>query len=529
MPNDTITFQNSGYFSKLMVDYLNQKSTLEPLYNRAASLENFHAQILEKQENYSSKNRDQLFSALQKQYSTVSCGLKTQENINLLQHENTFTITTGHQLNLFTGPLYFLYKIISVINLCTTLKKKYPQYNFVPVYWMATEDHDFDEINHFFFQDKKINWQRSSTGPVGRLSTEGLDKVLEVFSGHLPLGDNAKKIKDLFQDAYLNHENLAQATRYLANELFTDQGLVIVDGDDAELKQLFAPYVERELLEQTTKSQVETTFAILKDYQIQVNPRDINLFYILDDLRERIILQDGVYHVNNTDIVFTKEQLLEHLKTHPQNFSPNAIMRPLYQEVILPNLCYIGGGGELAYWLELKPVFDLNKVTFPILCLRNSALIASKKQVEKLDRLNLEWKDIFLKQEALINLKAKEYSNVDFNFESQKQLLEKQFQDLLLLCDKTDKSFKGAVLAQEKKQLKGLDNLQKRLLKADKKSQKDKLQRIASIQTELFPSGSLQERNSNFSSFYIQYGPNLVQELIKKLDPLDHNFDLIIL
>src|SRR5690606_14331141 len=112
---------------------------------------------------------------------------------------------TGHQLNLFTGPLYFLYKIVSAINLAKQLKSAYPEYNFVPVYWMATEDHDFAEINFFNFRNKKIQWNRESAGPVGRFTTEGLDAVLDIFSKELGVGNNAVYLKSLFEKAYLNH------------------------------------------------------------------------------------------------------------------------------------------------------------------------------------------------------------------------------------------------------------------------------------------------------------------------------------
>lgn len=530
MPTDNITFQNSGYFSKLMVDYLNQCDALKPLYNRFATIENFAGQMQEKASNFPLHNRQVLCKALELQYANVSTSLKTQKNIELLAHTNTFTITTGHQLNLFTGPLYFLYKIISVINLTLELKQKYPQENFVPVYWMATEDHDFLEINHFYLQDKKICWPNTqASGPVGRLSTEGLQEVFDIFKQHLPLGFNSQKIQDLFCDAYLNHPNLTQATRFLANELFGQYGLVILDGDDAHLKELFAPTIKRELLERQSITQVEKTFDILKNYSIQVNPREINLFYILDGLRERIVFKDNQYLVNNTDLVFSESEILQLLKTNPERFSPNVILRPVYQETILPNLCYIGGGGELAYWLELKDVFELYQVTFPILLLRNSVVILSEKQAKKLDALGLSYKDVFTKQDLLVQQKTKQYSQVNYDFTKQKALLNEAFQELEDIAQKTDKSFIGAVQAQKSKQIKGLINLEKRLLKAEKKNNADKLNRVMQIQNELFPSGSLQERNQNFSSFYIEYSDELIKTLMDRLKPLDQNFDIIVL
>lgn len=529
MPSDCISFQSSGYFTPLITDYLNQKENLKPLYNRFPTLQNFKQQIQEKQQNYSSDSRSVLVNALEKQYAGFNTTKATKHNLDLLKQENTFTITTGHQLNLFTGPLYFLYKIVSTINLSKELSEAYPEYNFVPVYWMATEDHDFDEINYFNFKDKKISWNRESTGPVGRLSTIGLEAVLEVFEKELGPGNNAAWLKELFREAYIKHSNLADATRYLANEMFGKNGLVIIDGDNANLKRLFAPHVKEELLNQTSHTKVAETADNLKDYNIQVNPREINLFYIEDSIRERIILQDGVYYVNNTEIKFSEAQILALLETNPEKFSPNVIMRPLYEEVILPNLCYIGGGGELAYWLELKSYFESAGVTFPMLLLRNSVLIATEKQAEKLDRLNLSWADVFMKQDKLVNKKTVEFSELSLDFSEQREFLQQQFAKLHAMATKTDATFGGAVKAHETKQLKGLDNLEKKLRRAEKHNHADKLERITEIQNELFPGRSLQERKANFSQFYLEYDGKLIEKLFSSLKPLEHDFNIVVL
>lgn len=529
MPSDCISFQSSGYFTPIINDYLNQKDTLKPLYNRFPTLENFKLQIEEKQANYSPAFRETLVNALNRQYKETNTSAYTQQNIKLLAGNDTFTVTTGHQLNLFTGPLYFLYKIVSAINLSRQLKEAYPDKNFVPVYWMATEDHDFEEINYFNFRDKKIKWTKESTGPVGRLSTEGLTAVLDVFEKELGIGQNANWLKELFENAYLKHSNLADATRYLANELFASEGLVIIDGDDSELKRLFAPHVKEELLKQTSHQKVAETAHLLKDYSIQVNPREINLFYIEDNIRERIILQDAIYHINNTELKFSEAEILALLESNPEKFSPNVIMRPLYEEVILPNLCYIGGGGEIAYWLELKSYFNAANVTFPILLLRNSVLLATQKQADKLDKLDLTWADVFSKQQQLINKRVQSFSEFKLDFSAQKEFLREQFENLNAIATKTDASFKGAVKAQELKQLKGLENLEKRLLKAEKRNHAEQLERITQIQNELFPNQSLQERKANFSEFYLEFDGKLLAELFDKLKPLEHEFNIIVL
>ncbi|MBC7493641.1 MAG: bacillithiol biosynthesis cysteine-adding enzyme BshC, partial [Flavobacterium sp.] len=365
MPTDNLTYQQSGYFTKIIIDYLNQDETVKPFYNRFPTLENFKTQIEEKTTNYLNKNRIILSSTIKNQYNLVDTTPLVTKNILLLADENTFTITTGHQLNLFTGPLYFLYKIISTINLCKKLKATYPEQNFVPIYWMATEDHDFEEINYFNYKNKKIKWSKTSNGPVGRLSTTGLQDVLKVFETQLGTSTNAKYLINVFEKSYLNHQNLAAATRYLANKLFKNDGLVIIDADSKPLKKLFIPYFKQELLQQSSYITVTETNNQLINYSIQVNPREINLFYIENNLRERIIFENGNFKINNTKIIFSSQEILDELENFPEKFSPNVLLRPLYQEVILPNLAYIGGGGELAYWLQLKAMFKLFKTTFP--------------------------------------------------------------------------------------------------------------------------------------------------------------------
>jgi bacillithiol biosynthesis cysteine-adding enzyme BshC len=523
-----IPFKKAGYFSSLISDYLDENKKLKPFYNRFPAVEEFKVQIDEKSKTYAHANRKILNRALQQQYKSIKASKTTLSNISALADKNTFTVVTGHQLNIFTGPLYFLYKIITTINLAKSLNKNHPKKSFVPVYWMATEDHDFNEINYFNLHSKKIQWNRDADGAVGRLSTEGLEAVFDTFSKELGNTTNAKDLVGLFKKAYLEHKSLTEATRYLANELFGAYGLVIVDGDDVELKKLLIPHIKKDIFDSLSYKEVNNTIAALGTispaYKIQVNPREINYFYLKDGLRERLVEQEGVIKVNNTEIKFSKDEFFQEIEEHPERFSPNVVTRPLYQEVILPNLCYIGGGGELAYWLEFKSTFDAMKVSFPILLLRNSALLISEKEYKKIKNLGLKPADLFLNQNALINKRIREISNIDIDFSDQKEHLKQQFEALYKLAEATDKSFYGAVKAQEVKQLNGLDRLEKRLLKAQKIKLKDQVIRMTALQNQLFPNKSLQERNLNFSELYMEMGDKLIPFLINALNPLHQEF-----
>ena len=527
-----IPYRNTGYFSSLICDLIEGHPALESLVSGTVRLEEFEKQIAVKQKHYALSTRETLVKALRAQYQGISSTKKVDAQLSLFAKETTFTVTTGHQLNLFTGPLYFFYKIISTIKLCKQLKQKYPQFDFVPLYWMATEDHDFEEISYFFFQGKKLQWNEQSQGPVGRLSLASLGPLLDIFEKLLGDSDRAKEIKAIIQKTYRTAANLGEATQKLVHHFFGEEGLVILDADRKDLKACFVSQIKNDLEHNHCKVAVEGTIEKIQanysdQYAPQVNPREINLFYLTDKLRERIVKTPTAYATTESNTTFTKEALWSEVENHPERFSPNVLMRPLYQEVILPNLCYIGGGGEIAYWLELKAFFKKEAVPFPLLLLRNSAVLATQKTVRKIKQLDLDKEELFLNRTALINKKIRQISNIDLDLQFLKEKLEEQFEYLERLVQSTDPSFEGTVKAQKQKQFNGIAALEKRLLNAQKKKLVDHVQRLTLLHEMLFPNNSLQERQSNFFEFYLSHGENLVPLLFEQLDPLKLEFSWI--
>ncbi len=519
-------------FPELMLRYVNQDPILKTFYNRYPNDDNVALQAHEKLIHYSNKSREVLVNSLAKQYGNLELSSALKTNLKKLSDPKTVTVTTGHQLNLFSGPLYVFYKIIDTLKLCERWQKKHPDYFFVPVFWMASEDHDFEEINHFYFEGKKVQWSQTFGGPVGRMKTHGLDAVLDSFSQAIGQSIHADKLYTLFDECYNNGHSLAQATRLLIHKMFGVYGLVIIDGDDVSLKSLFSPIVKKELVSKTTESAVLKTNnklinALGENVTLQVHPRPLNLFYITDKIRKRIVHQDDRYQVLDTDISFSKNEILNQVEQHPERFSPNALMRPLYQETVLPNIAYVGGAGELAYWLQLKQCFSDFDQPFPMLVLRSAVLLTTVKQLEKCERLSLPIEDLFLERTQFINKRVRQISNIDIDFSSQKQHLKQQFIALYALASKTDITFLNAVKAQEIKQLKGLEALEKRLLKAQKRKLRDEIIRATDLQQALFPHGKLQERQENFSQFYLEKGEDFIPYLIQKLEPL--RFDWTVL
>ncbi|RDV13912.1 bacillithiol biosynthesis cysteine-adding enzyme BshC [Pontibacter diazotrophicus] len=512
-----VDYAATGAFSQTISDYLSRSEPLQAFYNRFPTAEAFEAQIKEK--DFSEAQRQTLYQALQEQYTSVAdINPKVQQNIDLLQQPNTYTITTGHQLNIFTGPLYFVYKIITAINTCKQLQEKYPDYNFVPVYWMATEDHDFAEINHFNLFGKNYVWETEQTGAVGRFSTEGLDKLMEELPEPYPV----------FEEAYRKSKNLADATRAITHDLFGEYGLVSIDGDHEGLKQALTPVVEKELTEQSSNKLVEEVNAQLEElnYKQQVYSRDINLFYLKDGLRERIVLEDEKYKVLNTDISFSQEEVLQEAKEHPERFSPNVILRPLYEELVLPNLAYIGGGAEVAYWFQLKRLFEAYKVAFPVLMLRNSALYITRGNASRMHKLGLQPEDMFMSFPELKKHLSDQLHEEEINLEAQRDTVAAAFAAVEELAKDIDPTLVKAVGAEAQKAYNALQMLEKKISKARDSKHEQTFKQLENLKDKLFPNGTLQERHDNLLT-YKTNNPEFIPALVDAFDPFEFKFTIL--
>jgi bacillithiol biosynthesis cysteine-adding enzyme BshC len=331
------------------------------------------------------------------------------------------------------------------------------------------------------------------------------------------------------EHAYAGFDKLADATRYLVNALFGQYGLVIIDADDHRFKQQFAPIMERDIIEQNSFKNISATNERLQTLgvHIQVNPREINFFYLQDGLRERIVFEGDRYKVLNSEISFSKHELKAAISQFPERFSPNVVMRPLYQECILPNIAYVGGGAEVVYWLELKSNFDFYKVDFPVLVLRNSGLIVGKEIAAKIARMGLEPAELFKSADLIKNDWAKKHSKHTLNLTGEWRELSAIFEKLKLRAHKIDPTLSPSTEAVQARLKHAIENLEKKLVKAEKANYHIRLEQGERIKTDLFPNNSLQERSENFGLFYVKWGQTFIDELIRNFEPLDFKFTVL--
>jgi bacillithiol biosynthesis cysteine-adding enzyme BshC len=512
-----LPYGETGYFSNIVTAYLGNDERLRPFYRYPVSHEGAKESIDARGK--FSTDRQLLVRELRNQYSGVEVSSAVRDNIDLLLEENTFTVCTAHQPAIFTGNLFFIYKILHAIKLARHYKKVMPENNFVPVFYMGCEDADIDELGNIYLGGEKIVWDTKQKGAVGRMNTKGLEKIIRRIEGELSVQPFGKELVELLKECYLNTDNVQNATFKLVNALFAEYGLIVLIPDNAGFKKAMVPVFEDELFNRVSSGIVEKTGELIGEhFKMQAHPRQINLFYLKDDIRERIDWDGENYTVVNTDIVFTAEEIKKELHEHPERFSPNVILRGIMQETILPNIAFIGGGGELAYWMELKGVFERYKVPYPILVLRNSFLIMERKWKEKLDRLQITIADLFKPTQQLLNGLVKRESDKKLTLAEEIVSATSYYDHLKYVAQQVDDTLTGHVAALQTRALKPLHELEKKLLRAEKRKFEAQERQLNALKNALFPNNSLQERVENFMPFYAKWGRDFIKMVY------DHSF-----
>ncbi len=523
-----LSFKQTGYFSAIVNDYLQDAEALKAFYSLRPTVEGVK-QSIENRLAFNT-NRQALVTGLQNQYKGISKTVELEKNIELLLQPTTFTITTAHQPNIFTGPLYFLYKILHAIRLADSCKTLFPEYDFVPVYYMGSEDADLEELGHYFIDGKKYNWQTNQTGAVGKmLVDDNLLALLNETASQVGVQPFGNEIIDILKAAYTKGATIQQATLLLVNALFGRFGLVVLVPDNPVFKQQLIPVFKDDLWQHSALPLVEKTGKALQEagYKEQAHPREINLFYLADGIRNRIEKTNTGFRVVDTDLQFSNEEMEQELAQHPERFSPNVILRGIMQETLLPNILFLGGGGELAYWLQLQTVFEHYKVPFPILLLRNSFLIFDSQQQKRLDKLKISYENLFLSETNLLNLLVKRDTTKELSLANALEQLTQQYQAIKQQAAAIDVTLAQHVEALQTMALQKIEKLEKKMLRAEKRKFEATQQQIAQLKKSFFPNNNLQERVENFISFYAKYGNDFILLLHQHSPALESEFVLL--
>ena len=535
-----IPYRATGLFSNLVNDYMESKGTAQSFVEYNATIDGYKKAI-EQRASFST-NRKVLVEVLQNQYTQLtkevsgSSALNNKEsfklvndNVHLLLKENTFTVTTAHQPNIFTGPLYFIYKIVHAIQLAAELKKQFPQHNFVPVYYMGSEDADLQEVGSYNLAGEAYQWNTKQKGAIGRMKVDDeLIQLLQNLEGYWSVKPLGKEALEVLKQAYQKGKTISEATLTLVHGYFGRYGLVVIQPDNASLKSLFVDVMEKELRTGFSQKAIgPTKEKLASNYHVQSDGRDLNLFYLKENSRARIEKQGDSYIVVDTDIRFTEEEIVKELHANPERFSPNVILRGVYQETILPGVAFIGGGGELAYWMELKNVFNEVKVHYPILQLRNSFMFMNEKQTAHWNSLGFTLEHLFkpvLELElGYIKNQTKENLALTNHIASLNDLYTSIQQDVIKIDTSLGDHAKNLSIQAQKK----LALLEKKMIRAEKRKQQTSIDRIQAIKGSLFPRNSLQERVENFAEWVGDYGWDWVEAIMQHSTTLNPSFTII--
>ena len=388
------------------------------------------------------------------------------------------------------------------------LSQKYPKYKFVPVYWMASEDHDFEEIKSFHSNGKTYSWDIESKGPVGNLNTESLKNIL----------DEDISIPDFFRDAYSSSSSLSEAVRKYMNHLFGEFGLITIDPNSKNLKKTISDIIVDDVVNNTIEKVEKSS-----ENTSEVYVRKINFFFQESDFRQRIDKTDK-FNILSTNLSFTKKEIKDKIVSSPELFSPNEITRCLYQQRILPNVCYLGGPSEIVYWESFKKFFEHYNITYPVLVPRDFVLLLTTKIQKLINKLNLLSSDLFFDKNKIENKVLGIEKDEAKNFKREVNDINKILNNISEKFEKEDPTMKPHVLATAKKMEKKLIQIERRFINKQKKNNDKLINQISDLYSFIKPDNSIQERKENFMSFY---DLNFIENLLDNLDPLDFQFKIL--
>ncbi len=519
----------AGLIPPIVADYLAKDSFL------ASQVQGwFEPKLFEdliKSRNFLPAQREKLVQTITQNYAELNLlnNKRAKQQLEILALENTFTITTGHQLSLFGGTYFMAFKILTAIKLSRELKLRHPEHNFVPLLWLASEDHDFEEIKSTWWNDKNLSWELDSKErATGQLSVQSLQLVVEELVKSLEnMGGLGVTLKDWINQAYLGNHTLANASIKFYHSLFAEEGLLILDANSASLKVALKPIMVTDLFSDAFYSvQANSDRRLSERYKLQIKPRNGNFFYLHETHgRKMLKKQKKGFQLADTETTFTDEEIKLLIENHPERFSPNVNLRPLYQELILPNLAYIGGPAEIAYWLQLKPLFNQSEVRFPALTLRFMAAVPPNEMQTKLEKFNLPLEAVLGSEKEVTDryLKFKH----PFNYEKEVEETLAHYQAIIEGVKDSNpilaKQFLNLKLA-AKKEFEGHQSAYKKtILNAEEES----IQKLLKIRSRLYPNGTLQERIETYLSLRLKFGLNLNQELLNLIEPFSPGFYLL--
>ncbi|MDD8016735.1 MAG: bacillithiol biosynthesis cysteine-adding enzyme BshC [Bacteroidota bacterium] len=473
-------------------------------------------------------DRSSLLRILNDQNRDYHSGIKTLANIDLLGNENTFAVVTGQQLGMLTGPLYTIYKAITAVKLAEKLTHDFPEFNFVPIFWLEGEDHDFEEINKARFTDasneiataeyllggKPLERNIGATGSI--IIDEFIDQFFASIDTSLPKTDYTTPLLADLRGYYKKGGSFLKAFASLFNHIYENSGLIFINPNTPEFKKNLSALFVKEINanSETSKLVIQKSAEIEEHYHAQIKAKALNLFMFHKGGRFLIEpSENGDYYLKNTRQRFTKEELLTMADKTPDQLSPNVILRPLCQDTLLPTIAYVGGPAEIAYFAQLKPVYEYFDVEMPIIYPRASISIVEEKVKKVLEKYSLEVNELFGDIDSILSKVSEQVSEVkiDSLFETLETQIKESVNEARYGIQQIDPTLNGTVDGTLSKFLQQLEVLKHKAQKAQQQKEEISLKQIRKAALNIFPNSNFQEREFSVIQYLNKYGPDFVK------------------
>jgi len=519
---ETLSFDLIPHQTPLFLDYLRDPTALREFYPEAVR---FHHELPARAPGVLAAHqtdRNSLCNALQAMNAAWGAGEETLKNIELLRDADCLAVVSGQQAGLFSGPLYTVYKALSAVKLAGCLTQRNSK--AVPVFWIATEDHDFPEVAkaEFIGRDCKLAHVEVSSDlhregqPVGRVIIDGsIDGVVERLLELLPSSEFTPELESLMRGAWRPGRSYGEAFARLMTLLLGRHGLVLLDPLDPRLKALAAPLYATAALrahEIAAAIEVRSRRLVEAGYHAQVTPSENSFpLFIHDANGARHALtrtSEGKYSTKDTEEAYTVEQLSKLALAHPEQFSPNVTLRAVVQDYLLPTIAYYGGAAEIAYFAQTAEVYRLLERPITPILPRSSLTMIERHTGRVLERYGLTLADLFAGPENVWKRVVEEHLGADTakSFARTEHAVNNDLDDLREQLRSIDPTLADALETGRRKINYQLEGLRTRFHRAQMARDEAAQRQLERAFDQLYPNKELQERHINITSLLARHG-----------------------
>lgn len=520
---------SAGGFSDLFFDYLYNHPRVSSFFRTDFRENASYETILTALQEHPLPHRNVLSDILLEEDREYGAPDRTLANITSLRKPTTFAVVTGQQVGLFGGPMYTVLKTITTIILSRKLKEKYPRWDFVPVFWLEGEDHDFAEMNHTQVLDAqgalvKIEYlpggvlPERNPGPVGEMIFDSsIEHTLSALGSSLPHTEFTDALMAGVKECYRQGTTFNVAFARWLKQLFPDAGLVFISANNPGLKRLLSPLFLREVTQYPVTSQIVIgqSAELEQRYHAQVKPKSINLFLFHKGGRYLIEPRENDFSLKGTRHFVTPEELQRIAAETPELLSPNVILRPLVQDTLLPTVAYVAGPSEIAYHAQLAPLYQHFGIVQPVIFPRASVTIVEERVQRVLEKFGLDVTELFGDSAQLTQRVVEKISEIklDEMFARVTGGLTESLNELKFGLGEVDPTLTGAMENAFSKITTTVNLLKEKSIAAQNRQHETAVRQIEKAVSGILPGGSLQERQLSILHFLNKYGPDVVRWL----------------